>query len=127
MMKREWKNSEFLNYITLIGTLSNIEVRLWYNSRDKNIINEINKSLSKKEQAMQAHSLRNKYREQARQLMKDRKLAKKLEINNANLPFEHYINKYLNQGYTGDYLYDKILESSTRSNSAVNKELGITC
>lgn len=76
---------------------------------------------------MQAHSLRNKYREQARQLMKDRKLAKQLEVNNANLPFEYYINKYLNQGYTGDYLYDKILESSTRSNSLVNKELGITC
>ncbi len=48
---------------------------------------------------------------QARKLMKDRELAAYLNINNSNLPFEYYENKYLKQGYTGNLLYRKILES----------------
>lgn len=78
-----------------------------------------------KDQAMQAHSLRNRYRTQARKLMRDRKLAKHLDINNHNLPFEYYENKYLKQGYRDDSLYEKILDASTRSNKMVNKSLGI--
>ncbi|MCD3204038.1 hypothetical protein [Clostridium botulinum] len=88
-------------------------------------MNEIDKSLSLKHQAMQAHSLRNKYRTQARKLMKDRKLAKYLDISNYNLSFEYYEDKYLKQGYKHDSLYKKILDSSTRSNKFVNKSLGI--
>lgn len=108
-----------------MGKLSNVEVRIWYNHHDKNIINNIDKSLSIKEQAVQAHSLRNKYRIQARKLMRDRKLAKHLDINNYNLPFEYYENKYLKQGYNNNCLYKKILDSSTRSNKIVNKTLGL--
>lgn len=44
---------------------------------------------------------------QARKLMKDRELAAYLNINNSNLPFEYYENKYLKQGYTGNLLYKK--------------------
>ncbi|WMJ81749.1 hypothetical protein RBU49_05765 [Clostridium sp. MB40-C1] len=100
-------------------------MRIWYNYHDKNIINKIDKSLSIKEQAIQAHFLRNKYRTQARKLMRDRKLAKHLDINNYNLPFEYYENKYLKQGYRNNSLYEKILDASTRSNKTVNKIFGI--
>jgi len=117
--------NNFNRYTELIGKLNNLEVRIWYNKRDKNIINEIDKSLSIKEQAKQAHFLRNKYRVQARKLMADRMLAEKLSINNTNLPFEYYENKYLKQGYTGNLLYRKILEASNRTNKEVNKKLGI--
>jgi len=85
--------NNFNRYTELIGKLNNLEVRIWYNKRDKNIINEIDKSLSIKEQAKQAHFLRNKYRVQARKLMADRMLAEKLSINNTNLPIEYYENK----------------------------------
>ncbi|KGM92966.1 hypothetical protein G8V06_15030 [Clostridium botulinum D/C] len=88
-------------------------------------MNKIDKSLSIKDQAIQAHSLRNKYRTQARKLMKDRKLARHLDINNYNLSFEYYENKYLKQGYSDNSLYKKILDSSTRSNKLVNKSLGM--
>ncbi len=57
--------------------------------------------------------------------MKDRELAEYLDVNNSNLPFEYYENKYFQQGYTGNFLYKKILDSSTRSNILVNKKLGI--
>jgi len=98
---------------------------LWYNKRDKNIINEIDKSLSIKEQAMQAHFLRNKYRAQARKLMADRMLAEELNVNNSNRPFEYYENKYLNQGYNDNELYEKIIAASARTNKMVNVALGI--
>ena len=62
---------------------------------------------------------------QARKLMTDRELAAYLDINNSNLPFEYYENKYLKQGYTGNLLYRKILEASNRTNKEVNKQLGI--
>lgn len=62
---------------------------------------------------------------QARKLMKDRELAEYLNINNSNLPFEYYENKYFKKGYTGKFLYEKILDASTRSNKTVNKKLGI--
>ena len=117
--------NNFNRYTELIGKLNNLEVRIWYNKRDKNIINEIDKSVSIKEQAKQSHFLRNKYRAQARKLMADRMLAEKLSINNTNLPFEYYENKYLNQGYNDNELYEKIIAASTRTNKMVNVALGI--
>lgn len=102
-----------------------MEVRLWYNYQDKNIINEIDKSLSIKEQARQAHYLRNKYRTQARKLMKDKELAKDLNSNNSNLPFEYYESKYLNQGYKDSSLYEQIIAASTKTNERVNQALGL--
>ena len=117
--------NNFSKYKEFIGKLNNREVRLWYNKRDENINNEIDKSLSIKEQAMQAHSLRNKYRDQARKLMADRKLAEELNTNNSNLPFEYYENKYLNEGYNDNELYKKIIIMSTKTNRIVNQSLGI--
>ncbi len=55
--------------------------------------------------------------------MRDRELAAYLDINNSNLPFEYYENKYLKQGYTGNLLYRKILEASNRTNKEVNKKI----
>lgn len=117
--------NKFNIYNETLGKLNNLEVRLWYNKRNKNIINEIDKSLSIKEQAMQAHALRNKYRAQARNLMADRRLAEELNINNSNLSFEHYENKYLNRGYNETELYEKIIIAATRTNRIVNKSLGM--
>lgn len=57
--------------------------------------------------------------------MRDRELAEYLDTNNSNLPFEYYEKKYLKQGYNGRVLYEKILDSSTRSNRLVNEQLGI--
>lgn len=57
--------------------------------------------------------------------MRDRELAEYLDTNNSNLPFDYYENKYLKQGYKGILLYEKILDSSTKSNRIVNERLGL--
>lgn len=57
--------------------------------------------------------------------MRDRELAEYLDNNNSNLPFDYYENKYLKQGYKGILLYEKILDSSTKSNRIVNERLGL--
>lgn len=119
------KDSNFIKYENLIGTLTNLEVRIWYNSKDKNIVNKIDKSLPIKEQAVKAHKLRNKYRMQARQLMKDRILANYLDLNHSNKPFEYYEKKYSQKGLSDKSLYKRILEASTRTNKDVNMKLGI--
>lgn len=119
------EDTNFEKYEKLIGTLSNLEVRIWYNSKDKNIVKKIDSSLPIKEQAFQAHKLRNQYRMQARKLMKDRQLADYLDSNHSNLPFEYYEKKYSKKGFADKILYKKILEASTRTNKAVNRQLGI--
>lgn len=57
--------------------------------------------------------------------MRDRELAEYLDTNNSNLPFDYYESKYLKQGYKGILLYEKILDSSTKSNRIVNERLGL--
>lgn len=131
---KEWeeikaKKQEVLNSLdyrdSFFGKFGDKEVREWYIAHDKNIISLVDKTKSLKEQAIQAYSLRNKYRTEARLMMKNRELALELDMNKPNLPIEYYIDKYAKKGYDGDVLYEKILESSTRSNKAVNKRLGL--
>lgn len=62
---------DFEDMGNLVGTLWNKEVRLWYKSHDERIPDLIDKTLSLEDQARQAHSLRNQYRTQARELMKE--------------------------------------------------------
>lgn len=57
--------------------------------------------------------------------MADRKLAEELDNTNSNRPFEYYENKYSKEGYDNKELYAKIIVMSTRTNSMVNKSLGI--
>ena len=57
--------------------------------------------------------------------MKDRKSVKSIEGSDPIRDFNHYVNKYKNQGFKGDELWKKIINSSARANKDVNKKYGI--
>jgi filamentous hemagglutinin len=107
------------------GTLSNVDARKWYISQEARIKDLIDPSLSLEEQAKQAFELRNQFRTQARNLMADRELAEKLMHEEPNLTWEQVIQKAKDKGYSGDDIYRYIIDSSQRSRSSVNTDIGL--
>lgn len=116
----------FKDMSNLVGKLGNQEVRLWYKSNDLNIPNIIDKNKTLKNQAMQAHELRNMYRTQARDLMLDQKLRRELDIKKPNFTFnqlmEHKLKKY---GLEGDKAYADVIRSSQTTNRKYDKKSGV--
>ena len=106
-------------------SLSNVEARKWYLDQEQKITEQIDKNLSVKEQAKQAFELRNQYRTQARELMKDQELAASLNITDPNRTWEEIVQRQIEKGYAGDDIYKQIIESSQRSRTAVNQQLGL--
>jgi RHS repeat-associated protein len=113
------------NYLakSMPGTLSNLEAREWYLAREAEIPSALNTKLPLEEQAKQAVSLRNEIRAKARDLMADREEAARLDAEEPNMTWEQVVKKYKDQGYTGNKLYNKIIESSQKSRSSVNESL----
>lgn len=107
------------------GSLSNENARKWYLEKENAITDQLNKELPLEEQAKQASELRNKYRTSARELMSDRALADKLNVEEPNMSWDEVVEKYKKRGLEGDELYKKIIESSQKSRSSVNKSLGL--
>lgn len=109
-----------------MGSLSNIEARMWYLSNEARIPKLISKISSLEKQARKAFDLRNIFRTTARDLMADRKLAKELMQNEKNMTWEQVVEKYSEGGkVTGDALYKKIIEGSQKSRASVNESLGV--
>lgn len=104
---------------------SNGEVRSWYNAHDKDIFSHIDTCKPLKDQAMQAHELRNGYKQQARNMMQNTKAAEQLNTERPLLDFDYYFDKYSKQYQTEDEVYKAILDSSTRPNHQVNKQFGL--
>lgn len=121
---------DFENMSGLVGKLGNKEVRLWYKAHDENIINLIDKTQPLEQQARQACEMRNNNRTAARDLMKDQKLRKQLDIQYPNMPYEFYYKKYKTDKDTGKVLSDdevnrKIIEKSTTTNKEADKKAGV--
>lgn len=129
-VQEELPKMDFEEMKPFIGTLSNKQARLWYKYHDKNIPNVIDKTKPLLEQAKEACELRNKYRTQTRDLMKDQEERKRLDINYPNKPFEFYYNKYskpMNDGTipSEDDVCRMIINKSTTSNKAFDKKVGV--
>jgi len=107
----------------LAGTLTNNEARQWYLSQEAKIPTLLSKDASLEVQAKEAFSLRNQFRTDARKLMSDRATAKYLMIEEPNMSWNEVVQKYSDQGYKGDDLYKKIIQSSQKSRESVNKKL----
>lgn len=122
--KQETLNS--LDYKkSLDKMLGNTEVRNWYNEHDKNIASHIDTSKPLKDQAAQAHNLRNTYKQQARNMMKDAEGAERLSKERPLMDFDYYYKKYSEKYKTVNEIYKAIIDSSTRANKQVNKMLGL--
>lgn len=110
----------------MFGKFGNREVREWYNAQDKQIINRIDKTLPLKEQAMQAHGLRNQYRSEARLMMQDRELAQQLDRDQPHKGFDELLkNKMERKGLTVEQAYQDIINTSGKTNKQVNRKLGL--
>ena len=107
------------------GTMSNYEARKWYLEQEKKIPLVINSKSSLKVQAQQAFSLRNKFRTEARLLMKDRDLANFLNSTEENLTWEKVVEKQVERGFAGDDIYREIIKGAQKSRGSVNKMLGV--
>ncbi|WP_281814829.1 hypothetical protein [Vallitalea longa] len=106
-------------------SLSDAEVRRWYNQQDARIPELIDDTLSLEEQAKQASGLRNQFRTEARELMSNRELAQHLNKTRPNLTWEQVVDRYTRRGYSGEDLYNEIINSSQRTNKEVNKMFNI--
>ena len=107
-----------------IQTLSNQAARRWYNDKLNTIGNPYRTIQDLRQQAEKLHELRNTTKQQARELMQDRIMAWRLNIDPRTKikPFEYYVKKYSKKGENLDEVYRKIIDSSKRTNDKVNKK-----
>lgn len=112
--------------IKLNGMLGNKEVRLWYIDKDSKIPGLVEKIESLEERARKAHELRNQYRTQARDLMKDQKARAQLDKDHPNITFEQLMERKKEKyGLAGDEAYEDIIRSSTTTNKSYDKKAGV--
>lgn len=100
-------NSNYNDIIYMKGKLSDTIVRRWYNVQDKKIYDLIDKTKSLKDQAKQAHTLRNQFKFQARELMKNQEERKMLDEQYPLQDFDYYFNKYKKDNVSDDDVYKK--------------------
>ena len=102
--------------------LSSADARRWYNAQLQAL--DTSGPLTR-ETAMRIHGARNALKEKARAMMGDRAAATQLAKEKPLQPFEYYVQKYSEQGYKGEALWKKIIESGSTPNRVVNEQFGI--
>ena len=124
--KSKFLKSEYEDIKELQYSLSNTDVRIWYKAKDADIINKIDRSKSLEDQAKEAFEMRNQYRTQARELMKDQKSRRKLDVKHPNISFEEKLNqKIKNKGLTREQALNDIIATAGKTNAKVDKSLGL--
>ena len=113
-------DTKYIRKIT--GGLSDKEVRSWYSEQVKKININIEPTEAN---ARMIVNKRNFLKQQARDLMSNRKKALELDKFNPIRDYDYYYNKYYEQGYRGEALYKRIMEGGATPNANVNKQLGI--
>ncbi len=104
----------------------NREVRQWYKDSVSRIRDSIDESLPIEDQAKQAFEARNRIRTEARNMMADEATRKLLDKERPNKTFEELIeSKMKRKGMTREEAIRDILETATKTNEDVDKELGI--
>ena len=115
----------FEDLSSYIGKLDNVTVRKWYIWHDERIPEQIDSSLPMEEKARKAFELRNEYRTQARELMADRLLKRKLDIEHPNPTWEEKIaDKMERKGMMRKEAIEDIYKTAMVSNKKVNRKLG---
>ncbi len=124
--KNDLYNRDYESIINLKGTLSNYDARKWYIAQDNKIPSMIDKRLSLENQARQACELRNTYRTQARELMKDQNKRKELDKTDPNKTFEELLeDKIKRKHITKEEAVQDILKTATKTRESVNKKFGL--
>jgi len=103
-------------------SLTNFQARDWYVENVRNIGNNLNTSNSLQDQAKQAFNMRNTFLHQARDAMIDTNLAQNLKPSST---WNEIVQRYVDRGFSGDALWQEIINSSMRTNPSVNAIFGI--
>lgn len=110
----------------LKGKLGDREARAWYDAHDKGIPSLIDRERPIEEQARQAHGLRNQYRTQTRDLMKNQTLRKDLDARFPNETFDETIaRKMRDKELTRQQALEDIIRTAATPNKEVNKKYGL--
>lgn len=124
--KSQFLKADFLEILDLKHSLSDRDVRIWYKAKDSNIKNLIDTSKSLEEQARQACELRNTYRTQARDLMRDQNKRRELDAQHPNKSFEELLDyKMKKKGLTKEEAVKDIINTAGKTNKHVDKSLGL--
>ncbi|AHX12838.1 hemagglutinin [Dyella jiangningensis] len=106
------------------ASMSDLAVRDWYLASEKLIPSLVDTSAPLEQQAYQSWDLRNTFRSSARDGMQDQDLANRLDLTKPNPTWVQTVQKY-SVDYSGDALWQQIINASQRSNDGVNGSLGI--
>lgn len=125
--KQDILNSkDFEDIQGLKGKLGDREARAWYDAHDKRIPGLIDRAQPIEEQARQAYSLRNTYRTQTRDLMKNQELRKYLDETSPNPTFDEMLqHKMQDKGLSYEQALSDIVRTAATPNKEVNKQLGL--
>jgi RHS repeat-associated protein len=104
------------------GGMTNAEVRAWYAARVRTL--DTSGPLTA-ETAARVHAARNALKAEARGMMADRAAAAELGRTQPLRSFEYYVEKYTQQGFSGDALWERIIQGGTTPNAAVNAAHGV--
>lgn len=108
------------------GKFDNKEVRLWYVHKTGNIPKQTGQILDLEERAKMACRLRNKYRFEAREMMRDQSERKRLDYRDPIKGFEELIKEKMDDlGLDRLAATEYILNSATRTRKSVNRKLGL--
>ena len=121
------KKKTFEELQAYVGALDNKTVREWYIYQSEWIHSQISTELPIEERARQAFELRNQYRRQARDLMADQELRRKLDREDPVWTWEALIaHKMQNRpGISREDAVRSIYESAVRSRRSVNEKFGL--
>lgn len=124
--KSRFVQADYSDIKELKHSLPDRDVRIWYKAKDENIKNIIDKTKPLEEQARQACELRNKYRTEARELMKNQEKRKELDRDFPNKDFETLLkDKMDRKKMTREDALKDIISTSGKTNKNVNKSLGL--
>ena len=108
---------------------TNVEVRKWYIEHDKGIEDKLKRlpgDATIEDWARVAHALRNKYRTDARNMMIDQNERARLDRDFPNLTFDELLrHKEQKYNLTREEAMRDTIESASRTNKRVNRELGV--
>ena len=120
------KKKTFEELQTYVGALDSKTVREWYIYQTDWIHSQISTELPIEERAQQAFELRNKYRRQARDLMADQELRKRLDREKPMKEWEPAVaDKMRRKGMSRQEAIEDIYRTAIKSNEGVNKKLGL--
>ena len=126
MAPKDIESRDFEDLQIFLGKLDNLTVRKWYIYHDERIHELIDSSLPIEQKARMAFDLRNKYRTQARELMADQELRRKLDWTDPNPTWEGILrHKIKDKGMSYEQAVEDIYKTATKSNEKVNRNLGL--